>query len=307
MRFLLAGLCVGALLAGHAPAMAQQAGNTVRMPSLESFRPQGASGRLPLTSGVTMFEGASGGGLTPWATIGGYGTRDQIGATAFGTFIPTSDFRVYSTGALIGLYNRLELSYARSRFDTQRLGGDLGLRNGFSFDQDVFGVKLRLFGDLVLDQDSWLPQVAIGAMYRQNDRGSLVRALGAQRNSDADYYISATRLFLAQSLLVNTTLRLTRANEFGFLGFGGNRGDQYKLMPEVSVAYLVNRNVAVGAEYRRRPRNLEGVSRDNDAFDFFVAWNPVRNVSLTVGYVDLGRIVTRREQRGAYVSLNIGF
>jgi hypothetical protein len=77
-------------------------------------------------------------------------------------------------------------------------------------------------------------------------------------------------------------------------------------MPEVSVAYLLNRQLAVGAEYRRRPRNLD-VSRDNDAFDVFVAYAPTRNVSLTVGYVDLGRIVTRREQRGAYISLTVGF
>jgi hypothetical protein len=277
----------------------------VRLPSLESFRPTGTSGRLLLTGGVTMFEGASGGGLTPWATIGGYGTRDQIGATAFGTFIPTSDFQVASAGALVGLYNRVELSYARATFDTRRVGGDLGLGNDFRIDQDVFGAKLRLFGDVVLGP-AWLPQVSAGVLYRQNDRGALSRALGAQRNADADFYVAATRLFLDQSLLVNTTLRFTRANDFGFLGFGGPNDDRYKPMPEVSVAYLLNRQLAVGAEYRRRPRNLD-VSRDNDAFDVFVAYAPTRNVSLTVGYVDLGRIVTRREQRGAYISLTVGF
>ena len=44
-------------------------------------------GRLLATGGVTQLEGAAGGGIVPWAVIGGYGTRDEIGATGFA---PTS-------------------------------------------------------------------------------------------------------------------------------------------------------------------------------------------------------------------------
>ena len=296
----------GLLWAGSASAQTAPTAPEVRLPTAESFVPQGRSGRLLLTGGVTNFEGASGGGLTPWATIAGYGTREQIGGTVFGTFIPTRDYQVYSTGAAIGLYNRLELSYARSTFNTLRVGGDLGLGRNFTFNQDIFGVKLRLFGDLVLDQDSWLPQVSVGTLIRRNDRGPVVSAVGGQRSSDADYYVSATKLFLAQSLLVNATLRVTRANQFGFLGFGGDRNRDYSVRPEISAAYLLNRNVAVGAEYRMRPNNL-GIAREGDAYDFFVAWAPTRNISLTAGFVDLGRIVTRERQRGAYLSLTVGF
>ncbi len=308
MRNLLAGIAAGLLLSLAGPAAAQGSGS-VRLPAADSFIPATTSGRLLLTGGVSMFEGASGGGLVPWATIGGYGTRDEIGATAFGTFIPLRDYRATSYGALVGFYNRVELSYARAEFNTQRVGGDLGLGNNFTFGQDVFGVKVRLFGDLVLDQDTLLPQVAIGAQYRENNRGEVVRAVGARRDSDWDFYVSATKLFLDQSLLVNGTLRATRANEFGFLGFGGSRNDDYQIMPEVSVAYLVNRNLAVGAEYRRRPLNLD-VSTSRDAFDIFAAYALSKNVSVTLAYVDLGEIVAAaapRSQRGAYISLNIGF
>ena len=35
-----------------------------------------------LTGGVTQLEGAAGWGPTPWAVIAGYGTCDQIGASA---------------------------------------------------------------------------------------------------------------------------------------------------------------------------------------------------------------------------------
>ena len=40
-------------------------------------------GKLLLTAGVTQIEGAAGGGLTPWAVIGGYGENNQFGANAF--------------------------------------------------------------------------------------------------------------------------------------------------------------------------------------------------------------------------------
>lgn len=308
MSKLAAGIVASALLIAAGQATAQDRG-TVWMPAAESFVPSTTSGRLLLTGGVSMFEGASGGGLVPWATIGGYGTRDEIGATAFGTYIPVRDYHATSYGALVGLYNRVELSYARSEFNTQRVGGDLGLGNDFTFGQNIFGAKVRLFGDLVLDQDSLLPQVAVGAQYRQNNRDTTVRAVGAQREADWDFYVSATKLFLAQSLLVNGTLRATRANEFGFLGFGGAQHDNYQIMPEVSVAYLVNRNLAVGAEYRRRPRNL-AVSTSRDAYDIFAAYALTKNVSVTLAYVDLGEIVgaaVPRNQRGAYLSLTVGF
>ena len=37
--------------------------------------------------------------------------------------------------------------------------------------------------------------------------------------------MSGTKVFLAQSLLVNVTLRYSKANQFGLLGFGGDEDD----------------------------------------------------------------------------------
>ena len=42
-----------------------------------------SGGRLLLTGGVSTIEGAGGGGLVPWALIGGYGTRDEVGINAY--------------------------------------------------------------------------------------------------------------------------------------------------------------------------------------------------------------------------------
>ena len=52
------------------------------------------SNKLLLTGGVSNIEGSAGGGLTPWAVIGGYGTADEIGVLAARLrIIPDSDAR----------------------------------------------------------------------------------------------------------------------------------------------------------------------------------------------------------------------
>jgi len=72
-----------------------------------SAGPAHAQGRLLATGGVTQVEGAAGGGLVPWALIAGYGTRDEIGGTAFATYIDTGNFRLRTFGAAVGFYDRV--------------------------------------------------------------------------------------------------------------------------------------------------------------------------------------------------------
>lgn len=263
-------------------------------------------GKLLLTAGVSQIEGAGGGGLTPWALIGGYGESGQFGASAFYTRVDVDDYSLDSYGALVGIHDRVELSVSRQVFDTEAVGAALGLGRGFEIRQDTVGVKVKLFGDAILEQDRWLPQVSLGVQRKRNERGALVRAIGADSDSGTDVYLSATKLYLSQGLLVNATLRYTEANQFGILGFGGDRRDGHSLQFEGSVAYLVNRRLAVGAEYRTKPDNLN-IATEDDVWDVFVAWAPNRHVSLTVAYVDLGNIVIRDRQRGVYASLQVGF
>lgn len=262
------------------------------------------SGKLLLTGGVSQIEGQAGGGLTPWAVIGGYGSDDQIGGNIYATDVNTTDFDVRSSGALIGFYNRVELSYSRQSFNTEDVGAALSLGKGFTINQDILGVKVRLFGDAVLDQDHWWPQVSVGAQFKKNDKGWLVTALGARRAKDTDYYVSATKLYLAHGILLNATVRQTRANQYGILGFGGI-DDKRHTQFEGSVAYLINRKLAIGAEVRTKPDNL-AVAKEGAAIDAFVAYAPTKNISITVAYADLGNIVTRR-QTGLYASLQLGF
>ena len=271
-----------------------------------SASPLPSGDKLLLTGGVSQIEGAAGGGLTPWAVIGGYGTRDQIGGNAFYTRVEADDYALDSYGVLIGLYDRVELSVARQSFNTENVGMLLGLGQGFKFKQDIYGLKVKLAGDIVYDQDSWMPQIAVGLQHKRNDQGAVVRAVGAKDDKGTDYYISATKLFLAQSTLVNATVRATKANQIGILGFGGDKNDSYEAQFEGSIAYLLTRNLAIGAEYRTKPNNL-GIAREDDWKDIFIAWAPSKNISLTAAYVDLGNIVIRDDQKAFYLSAQIGF
>jgi len=263
-------------------------------------------GKLLLTGGVTQVEGAAGGGLAPWAVIGGYGTASQLGADVHGTYLHTQDYALGTWGLTVGVANRVELSLARQRFDTRDVGAQLGLGENYTFNQNIFGVKVRLFGDAVLDQDTWMPQVAAGIQFKHNEEGGVLKAIGASSNSGTDFYLSATKLLLAQSLLLNGTVRFTKANQFGLLGFGGDRSNAYHPEFESSVAYLVTKNIAIGGEYRMKPNNLS-FAREQDAYDAFIAWAPNKHVSLTAAYVALGDIATVKNQRGPYVSLQVGF
>lgn len=296
---LLSGLALtGCLLSVVASAADGSGANESSGPAL--------SNKLLLTGGVSQVEGSAGGGLTPWAVIGGYGTQDEIGANAFYTHVSLPDYHLDDVGALVGFYNRVEVSFAQQRFNTEQVGGALGLGNGFTFRQNVFGVKVRLFGDVVLDQDSWVPQVSVGIQHKKNDQAAVLKFVGAKSDEGNDYYINATKLFLSQSLLVNATVRFTKANQIGILGFGGDKNNSYKPEFEGSVAYLLSRNWAIGAEYRQKPNNL-GIAKEDDWYDAFVAWAPTKHVSVTLAYADLGNIVIKDNQRGLYASVQVGF
>jgi hypothetical protein len=268
-------------------------------------------GKLTATGGVSTVEGAGGGGLVPWALITGYGTRDSWGANAHITRVATQDYSLDTYGIAVGVADRVEVSLA-----TQDFRGSLAPLNDLRLRQDIVGLKVKLVGDALYDQDRMLPQVAVGVMAKRNKGvgglGTLgvtkVTQLGAKDENGIDYYVAATKIALDQSLLLNATVRATRANQMGLLGFGGDKGDSTKAKLEVSAAYLINRKLVAGVEYRMKPHNL-GVDNEKDYYDAFIAWFPTKNVSVTAAYAVLGDITVFNptRQRGAYLSVQTGF
>ena len=294
-----------------------------------------SSNKLLLTGGVSQVEGAAGGGLTPWALIGGYGTNNEVGGNVHYTYVKSNDFKLDSYGFTLGLFDRVEFSVAQQDFDVSNLRKKV--RAGLGADaigrdtlgQIIVGAKVRILGEAVLDADTWMPQVAVGVQYKENQDKEFIKSVvvGAKSDHGTDVYIAATKLLLDKNLLLNGTLRFTKANQFGLLGFGGDKHDNYQPMLEVSAAYLLRKDLAIGAEYRMKPNNLRSPAnaalfgganvvdlQEDDAFDVFVAYAPTKNISLTAAYVNLGNIATVKavgadygKQDAVYVSAQIGF
>ena len=262
-----------------------------------------AGGKLLLTNGVTSIEGTSGGGIATWAVIAGNEMEGGLGASSHFTAVELPDFGWRSYGVAVGIGDRLELSYARQNFDTRSAGALLGLGQGYTFNQDVYAAKIRIAGDVVYGAPM-LPQIAIGAEYKRSLDAPIVALLGASQSDGVDYTLSATKLFLEHSVLVNATARLTKANQGGLLGFGGP-GNGYKLQYEGSLAYMLSQRAVIGAEYRSKPDNL-GLGED-DWLDIFAAYALTDNLTLTAAYVDLGSIATFEDQRGGFVQAQIAF
>lgn len=272
---------------------------------LAASLPAQAGSRLGFTGGVSGIDGAGGAGLATWALIGGLGTRDEVSPVLSATRVDTDDFSLDVASVTVGAWNRVELSFARQRFDAG------AVIPGVTLGQDIWGIKVRVAGDAVFDGDRWWPQVAVGAQHkRTRDFDIVPRAVGAQDGDDTEFYIAATKVYFAalggRNIAVNATLRRTRANQYGLLGFGGPGRDSAAWRPELTLAAWPHDDVLVGMEYRGKAPGVAAFPEDA-ARDVFVAWAPHRRVTLVGGWVDLGRIATLPRQRGSYLSLWVSY
>lgn len=251
--------------------------------------------RVIATGGATAVEGSAGGGLVPWAVINGYNSSDEWSASAMATQVRLNDFSLNVTGASLSFDNRLELSVARQTFDLDTLGGELG--------QDIIGLKYKFAGELLYTQ---LPQLSIGVQYKRVDDFTLPSLVGAQKDWGLDVYLAATKLFFdavaGHNLVLNGTVRATKANELGLLGFGSQAKDDYQLVVEVSAALLLRDDLALGVEYRQKPNQLD-FAREDDWQDVFIAWFINKHISVTAAYTQLGSIAGFDNQQGWYLSL----
>ena len=263
-------------------------------------------GRLIATGGASSIEGGAGGGIIPWAMLAGYDEQGEWGGNAFATHVDLPDYTLDVVGAAASYGNRVEISYAHQRFDLGSLVSKLNLPDD-NLTQDIFGVKVRLFGDLIYDQ---LPQVSAGLEYKHQNDFLIPSLVGAKRDSDVECYVTASRLFMGAAfgynVVVNAGLRYSRANETGLMGFGGDRRDTRSVLKEGGAAILFNPHWAVGMDYRGKPDNLS-FAGESDWADFFVGWFPNKHVSVVLAYARLGEIATLDNQNGTYLSVQGSF
>ncbi|MFI0471173.1 DUF3034 family protein [Halomonas sp. HMF6819] len=257
-----------------------------------------AGSRIMSTGGVSAIEGAAGGGLSPWAVLSSTASDEEFGATAFASRAWLDDYRLTVGGASLNVYDQVELSYARQRFELQTLGGEL--------EQDIFGAKVRLFGDVLYHP---LGIWSAGVLHKRLVDGATPTALGADHTEGTDAYLSASKLLFAaaagRNVMLNATLRNTEANQGGLLGFGGDQGGR-EWVGEASVGVFLTPQWIVGTEYRQKPDNLS-VAREDDWQSLYSAYFFSKHVSLTAAWLDLGDIAGLASQRGSYLSLQAAF
>ncbi len=258
--------------------------------------------RILATGGVTQVEGSAGSGIVPWAVLSGYGQEGEWGGEIFATHVNTSNYDLSVIGASVAVNNRVEVSIATQILGIDAIAQPLGLPDN-EVKQTIAGVKVRLFGDPIYTK---LPQVSVGIQYKKNTDFDVPAIAGALDNDGVDFYISATKLWLSgiygYPLLFNATLRSTRANQLGLLGFGGDLNSDKKIMFEGSLGVLLRRNLVFGMDYRQKPNNLSFANED-DWMDYFIAWFPNKHLSITGAWAELGDIANKTDQNGFYISL----
>lgn len=290
---------------------------------------------LVATGGITSFEGTAGGGITPWAMISGYGSKEEIQGTAALQQLDLGEYQLRTFGATLGIYDRVELSVQRQNLKVESgivgnvfnllTAGAVSTAPGTDIEQDILGLKVKVFGDAIFDQRSPWPQVSIGAQYKKNrdfatslplsdgsvplpDTG-VPMLLGATKDSGTDFYVSASKLWLGgawgNNLLANVTARMTKANTFGLLGFESATDDGYELEWEGSLALLPSPSTAIGIEWRTQSDRLGGLAEEKTVMDLFIAYFPNKHWSLTAAYVDLGNLPFDQKASGLYLSATV--
>ena len=166
--------------------------------------------------------------------------------------------------------------------------------------------------------DGWMPALAIGVQYKKtNVDDVMLNAWGAD-DSGTDFYLAASKVFpvASKKILCNLTVRGTKANQIGILGFGSATDDSYQAMVEGSVGIFLNDKTVLGAEYRMKPDNIQGLAEDDWA-DLFLAYFPNKNFSVVAAYAVLGDIANEanadgggkagEDQRAFYIQLQANF
>lgn len=269
-----------------------------------------AGSRLWATGGATAIEGSAGGGLVPWALLGSYASDEEWGGTVAISRAEVNDYALTVVAAGLNWNNRIEVTVARQTLDLDSLA--FTLKNGFGLEQgelnqDIFGLKVRLTGDVLYSP--W-GQWSVGAQHKQQHNFLVPETIGARDDSGTDVYFAGSKLFFAavfdRNLLLNATVRGTRANQGGLLGFGGDLNNNYEFMAEASASVFINRKWLLGTEYRQKPDNLS-FAREDDWWDVFITWIPDRRLAVTAAFVNLGDVATLKDQQGVYLSLQGSF
>ena len=223
------------------------------------------------------------------------------------------------------LFGRVELGYAASRFGTGNLVTDVKNLTTIDIADSVvvhnFNARV-----LALPEGSFglpLPAVTVGASYKYNDGisdinqrlGGALTGIGYNSNSGTDFTLTATKAFpkvFGRPLLVTTGLRLSEAEQLGYLGFG----DKYRPTFEGNLAYGITDWLWLATEFRGKanayqpipnPKGGYLVGREDNWWTVGAAFVINPHATVTVGWGHFGQLLNTTENKGLAVQAKYEF
>jgi len=218
--------------------------------------------------------------------------------------------------------NRVEVGFAASRFDTGSFRRNVNTTTGLPLGQsDVYLYVLGVRG-VVVEENSFdlpLPAITLGVQGKYNDGiatinrelGHALNGIGYHGDTGVDFVATATKAFpkvFDRTLLLSAGLRLSKASQIGYTGFGG----AYHPTFEGNFAYGLTPWLWLAAEYRQKADPYGGevgrlVRKENDWADVGLAFVPNNRLTITVGYGYFGNLLDTSEKAGYAVQTKYEF
>ena len=239
---------------------------------------------------LTNAEGVGGCALNPFAYVtnpikDNKGLMDtnfigypQIGIWKVGLYDnkPVGRIDWLAIGANISLFNRIELGYSHEYVDIENLK---------NVGKDNLSVKVNLIkeGDFNM---KFLPALSVGAIYK--DTSLDPDKVGADDDSDIDYYIVATKMFpdLPVPVMLNVGLLFTKGIVRGVLGFGDDRDTVFF----GNIETVILKKFIVGWEYEAKVDTEvdDQDIRTHAMWEAHIAYMPNEHLMLVVSYAYTG-------------------
>lgn len=205
-------------------------------------------------------------------TLNNFVSKPQAGAWYVN--LNDADINWGAFGAAFTVAGRLELSVGYELVNARKYGDS-------SINKYNLGAKVSLLDENSFDT-SWVPAVAVGAIYKYTDSRT-VHALRLD-NDGFDLYAVVTKLITQTPwpVLLSAGVLYTDEVVNGVVGH-----NDYDLAFFGNVDVLPSSNVAIGLEYKQGARVGDGI-RNHDYWDGHVAWFVNDSLTLVAAFAETG-------------------
>ncbi len=255
-------------------------------------------------------EGYSGGSITTMAYICNGGcdhTEVTLPVVSYG-YMDLGSKNLHVVAVTQPLFGRIELGYAYNHLNIGSLYDDIR-KAGMDPGRDNvrlhhFNARFKLLGEGSFGLP--IPAITAGVHFKYNegidsiDRklAGTLSSLGYKRHYGVDYTLTASKMFgtlaFGRPVILTGGLRLSRAAQLGYLGFG----NQCFATFEGSVAVVATDRIILGYEFRQKKnpyKEIHGLLGPEDNWHAFSVSGIVNeNLTISALYGMLGNVANAR-------------